>query len=160
MTCPTADLTRNDLVSLMVGRELGQFYPKKMKTPPGKHCLERRGFRRRSRADRLPHSTHSPGRSSGSPASRGKASAKSSARSLVSFPLLRGPCSSTTARRRSRLSASVVGTAEPASASFQRTANWRGSFSLSPLNRISASGCSAASRSSRRPESIGNGSGL
>ena len=33
LTCPTADLTRGDLVSLMVGRELGQFYPKRGAPP-------------------------------------------------------------------------------------------------------------------------------
>ena len=33
VTCPTADLTRDDLVSLMVGRELGQFYPKRSAPP-------------------------------------------------------------------------------------------------------------------------------
>ncbi len=44
MTCPTADLTRNDLVSLMVGRELGQFYPTKMNTPRGNIALSVEGF--------------------------------------------------------------------------------------------------------------------
>ena len=34
VTRPTAELTRNDLVSLMVGRELGGFYPQKKGVPP------------------------------------------------------------------------------------------------------------------------------
>ncbi len=33
LTCQTADLTRDDLVSLMVGRELGRFYPQKRLSP-------------------------------------------------------------------------------------------------------------------------------
>ena len=44
-TCPTAELTRDDLVSLMVGRELGQFFPKRARSARSASvALERRGF--------------------------------------------------------------------------------------------------------------------
>ena len=77
LTCPTADLTRGDLVSLMVGRELGPVLPEK-----GARLRQRRALRsvsRRSspwRVERLYRSKSIAVKSSVSPGSKGTASAK------------------------------------------------------------------------------------